>query len=142
MIADREPETLRHGRLPVFDARVHELLDAAAVQTHYVVVVGALIELEDRHHVIEVVTGDEARRLELREHAVYRRETDVLVGFEEGSVNVLGGQVARRAALEELENLQPRQRYLQAGFAEVLAFHGCSWARGRRRRRRWCLDQV
>ena len=31
VVADREPEALSHGVLPLFDARIHELFNAAAV---------------------------------------------------------------------------------------------------------------
>ena len=62
---------------------VHELFDPAAVQTHDMVVVRPLIELEHRHAVLEVMAGDQARGLELREHAVHGRQPDVLVGIEQ-----------------------------------------------------------
>src|SRR5581483_3617698 len=126
MIANGESQALRHRGLPILDAGVHELLDAAAVQTHDMIVMRALIELEDGHAVLEVVPGDEARSFELCQHAIHRRQPDVLVRVEQVAVDVLGGKVTRRTALEDLENFQPRQRYLQAGFAEVLAFHWCS----------------
>jgi hypothetical protein len=83
MIPDLEPELLGHRSLPIFNAGIHELFDPAAVQTHYVVVVSPMVQLENRHSVFKVVPGDQARRLELREHAVHRGEADVLVGLEQ-----------------------------------------------------------
>src|SRR5687768_4814654 len=82
----------------------------------------AVIDLEDGHAVLEVVTRDETGCFELGENAIDGRETDVLVRFEELTIDGLRGQVMCRAALEDLENLEPRQRHLQSGFAKVLAF--------------------
>src|SRR3984957_2916055 len=86
---------------------------------------GALVELEDRHPVLEMMARDQTRRLELRQNAVNGGEPDVLVRIEEGAVDVFGRKMAcGGAALENLENFQPRQRHLQTGFTKVLAFHG------------------
>ncbi len=87
------------------------------------IVVRPLIELEDGHPVLEVMTGHEARGLELRQDAVDRREPDVLLRAEQRAVDVLGREVPSSAVLEYFENLQARQRHLQAGFAKILAFH-------------------
>src|SRR5437667_182074 len=76
VIANGEPQPVRHRRLPLLDPRVHELLDATAVQTHDVVVMRALVELENGHAVLEVMARDEPGRLELREHAVHGGEPD------------------------------------------------------------------
>src|ERR1700691_1307999 len=86
---------------------------------------GALVELETRHPALEMMTRDESCCLELRQDAVNGSEPDVLVRIEEGPVDVLGRKMTcGGAALENLENFQPRQRHLQAGFTKVLAFHG------------------
>ena len=60
--------------------------------------------------------------LELREHAVHRRESDVFVRLDEPLVDALGGHVTSRAALENLEDLQPGPRDLQSGLAQIFAF--------------------
>src|SRR5262249_45981985 len=82
-----------------------------------------MIQLENSHAVFEMVAGHKARGLELREHAINRGEADVLVRAEQLLVDVFGGEVARVAALQNFENLQARQRHLQAGFPQVLTFH-------------------
>jgi hypothetical protein len=51
---------------------------------------GTLVELENGHAVLEVMTGDEPGCLELRENAVDRGETDILIGIEQGTVDVFG----------------------------------------------------
>src|SRR5262249_12828575 len=111
--------------LSLFNARIHELFDSAAVQTDDVIVVGAVVQLEDGHAVLEMMARNQASRLELRQNAVHGREADVLVAVEEGAVDVFGRQMTGCAALQNLQNLEARQRYLQAGSAEVFAFH-CS----------------
>ena len=70
VIADLETQALGHGLLALFDATVHELFDPAAVNTHDVIVVGALIEFEYRHAAFEMMARDEACRLELGQHAI------------------------------------------------------------------------
>src|SRR5580704_295182 len=87
------------------------------------VVVRSLIELEDGHAVLEMMAGHKPCGLELREHAVHRCKPDILVGVKERAVDRLGGQMPCRAALEDLEDLEPRQRHLEARFAQVLALH-------------------
>ena len=82
MIADLEPQALRHGVLALFDTAVHELFDAAAVNTHDMIVVSTLIELEYRHAAFEMMACDEAGRFELGEHAIHGREPDVFVGHQ------------------------------------------------------------
>ena len=131
VLADLEAETLRHRRLALLDARIHELLHAPAVEAQDVVVVRAGVELEDRHAVREVMAGDEPGRLELRQHPVDRRKTDVLARLGEPAVDVLGGQVPLAAALEDVEDLHARQRDLESGFSKVVAFHGYAacWVR-------------
>src|SRR5579859_6434562 len=70
MVANRESQALCYGGLALFDPRIHELFDAAAVKANDVIVVGAMVELENGHAVFEVVSGDEPSRLKLRQHAI------------------------------------------------------------------------
>jgi hypothetical protein len=123
VVSDLEAEPLGHGRLPLLDATIDELLDPTAVEADDVVVVRALVQLEDGHAVLEVMARDEAGGLELRQHPVDRREADVLARVDEALVDVLGGHVARAAALEDVEDLETRQRDLEPCLAQVLAFH-------------------
>src|SRR4051812_39218487 len=122
MIPQLVSEARRDRLLALFDRLVDELFDAAAVKTHDMVVMRSLVQLEDGHAVLEMVARHESGCLELSEHAVHRREADVLVGFDEPLVDALGGHVTGRAALEDLEDLQPRSRDLESGLAQVFAF--------------------
>ncbi len=124
MIADLEPQALRHRVLALFDAAVHELFDAAAVNTHDVIVVRALIQLEHRHAAFEMMAGDETGGLELGEYAIHGGEADVFVGHQQLLVDVLGTHVARRPVRENVEDFQARQRDFEARIAQVIAFAG------------------
>lgn len=90
MIADREAQPLGDRRLTLFYPGIHELFDAAAVQADDMIVMRALVELEHRHAVLEVMAGHETCSLELRQHPVDGGETDIFVGVEESAIDVLG----------------------------------------------------
>jgi hypothetical protein len=123
MVVDVETQALGDGRLTVFNAAVHEFFDPAAVNTDDVVMVGAMVQLENSHAVFEMMASDEARGFKLREHAIDRGKADVFVAAQELPVDVLRRQVAGVAALQNLQDFEARQRDLQASFAQVLTFH-------------------
>ena len=122
MIAQLVPQALGDLFLALFDRFVDELFDAAAVQTHDMVVMRSLVELEHGHAVFKMVPRHQPRGLELREHAVHRRETDVLVRLDQALVDALGRHMTGRTALENLEDLEPRSRDFEAGLAQIFAF--------------------
>jgi len=124
VVTDLEAEPRGDLALLLLDAVVRELLDPPAVGAHDVVVVLALVQLEDRSAALEVVARDEPGRLELREHAVHGGEPDVLVGIEQPAVHVLGAHVTRLARGEDLEDLESRHGDFQAGAAQMRRFHG------------------
>lgn len=124
MVRDVETETARGRRLALLDRRITELFDAPAVHAHHVVVMLAAVQFEDRGAALEVVAGHQTSRLELGEHAVDGREPDVLVRFQELAIDVFGAEVTHLRNREDLEDLHAGHRHLEAGFAEVLAFHG------------------
>lgn len=57
--------------------------------------------------------AEEPGGFELREDAIDRGEPDIGVCVEQHTIDVVGSEVARRAVLEDLENLQSRCRDLQ-----------------------------
>ena len=122
VVADLEFQPFRHGVLQFLDAAVHELLHPAAVHTHDMIVVGAVIEFENRHAAFEMMPGDQPGRLELGEHPINRSETDVLVRFQQCFINILGAHVARRPVGEYVENFQTRKRDLESRVPQVIAF--------------------
>jgi len=124
VVADLEAEARRDLVLLFLDALVREFLDPAAVDAHDVVVVLALVQLEDGGAALEVMARDEPGGLELSEHAVHGGEPDVLIGVEQATVHVLGTHVARLARRQDLEDLESRHGDLQAGTAQMRRFHG------------------
>ncbi len=120
MFVDREPALARDRDLPLLDLGVEEFLDVAALQADEVIVVATLVQFEDRLPALEVMPRQQAGLLELREHAVDGREPDVHAFGQEDLVDVFGGQMALVAVLEQIEDLQPRQRGLQADGLEIV----------------------
>src|SRR5690349_21458205 len=96
------------------------------------VVMRTLVQFEHCHAVFEMMAGDESGRLELRQHPVDGGKADVLVRVQQSPVDVLRGEVARRAALENFEDFQARQRDLEACLAKILTFHSRSPVRSKR----------
>src|ERR1700685_3120962 len=76
MIADLEPQAFGHGVLALFDAAIHELFNFAAVNTHDVIVMRALVELEYGHAAFKMMARDQTRGLELGEHSIDSGEAD------------------------------------------------------------------
>src|SRR6185369_8662989 len=77
MPVELEAALARDLVLALLDLRIVELLDPAALQAHQMVVMAALVELVHRLAGLEVLAREQARVLELGEHAVDRGEADV-----------------------------------------------------------------
>ena len=122
VIAQLVPQALGDLFLTLFDGVIHELFDAAAVKTDDMIVMRSLVELEHGHAVFKMMARHQAGGLELREHAVHGREADVLVRLDQALVDALSRHMTSRAALENLENLEPRTRDFEAGLAQIFAF--------------------
>src|SRR5271154_2925847 len=123
MLLDAKPESLRNRRLARFDGGIDELFDPAAVHTNNMIVVRTLIELKNGHAVLKMMTADETGGLKLRQHPVDGGQPDVLVGFDQSPVQLLGRQVPRAAGLEDFQNLQSRQGDLKSSLAQILVTH-------------------
>src|SRR3954468_12450040 len=106
--------------LALLDVDVVKLLDPAALQAHEVVVMATLVELVHRLAGLEVLPRQQARVLELGQHAVDGGQADIDTFGEECPVDVLCGKVAHLARLEELQDLAPRQRRLEAAVLQAL----------------------
>ena len=59
---------------------------------------------------------------ELREHAIHGRETNLVAGLIEFTVDILGTEMMLGALLEQAQYLQPRRGYLESGLLEILTF--------------------
>lgn len=85
------------------------------------IVVLVLGQFENRVIRFEVIAIDDTGFFELGEHAIDRRETDILTRAEQLAVDVLRAQVPFLAGLEDLHDLDARQRDLEARFAKLFA---------------------
>ena len=84
------------------------------------IVVLAFVQLEHRLAGLEVMADEQPRLLELRQHAVDRGEPDVESFGQQQLVDVLGGQVAHLRRLEQVDDLESRNRRLQSGALQVV----------------------
>ena len=128
-----KPRASAIGALALLDLGVEELLDAAAGQAHQVVVVLALVELEHRLARLEIAARQQPGLLELHQHAVDRGQADVGAFDQQRLEDVLGGHVPALGALEDLEDLDARQRGLQPAALEFVGVghrrsSRCGWA--------------
>lgn len=109
--------------LNLLDSLVEKLDHFTGIETHHVIVVITIRELEDGRAALEVVSRDEPRALELREDTVHGRKPELLTGFEQRAINRFRGQMALFALLEDLQDLEPRRSDLQSDVAKILPFH-------------------
>ena len=73
VFADFEAALAGYLDLPFFDLGVVEFLNAPALQTNEMVVMRALVQLENRFAGFEMMADQESRLLELRKHSVDSR---------------------------------------------------------------------
>ncbi|MCY1343684.1 hypothetical protein D9M69_297050 [compost metagenome] len=94
------------------------------------IVVATVSQLEHGVAAIEVVAHHQARRLELGQDPIDSGQTDIFAGFHQGLVNILRAHVALLGGVEHLEDLDPRQGHLQAGFTQFVVFNHGQLSRG------------
>jgi hypothetical protein len=83
------------------------------------VVVMTFVQLEDGLAGFEVMTDQQTRLLELREHAVDGGEADVEPFVEKLAVDVFRREVPHLRRLEQVDDLEPRHGGLEAGILQV-----------------------
>ena len=123
MVGHGETAALGDGALALLDDLVDKLFHMAAVETHDVIVVRSVVQLEYRVPALEIVPTDQAGGLELGQHAIDRGQPDVLARLQQRLVQPLGAQVPGGAVLEYLKNLQAGNGDFQPGLAQFLTFH-------------------
>ena len=119
MILDREAARFGYLDLPFLDLRVVELFHVTAFDADDVVVVPALLQLENGFTALEVMAYEKTGLLELREHAIHRGKAGVGAFLQQRLVHVLGREVTHRAFLEDFEDAQARGRRFEADGFEV-----------------------
>ena len=114
---------LRDAALALLDDLVEELVHASALDAQDVVVVFAQFQFEHRVALVEVMAPHQAGRLELGQYPIDRSQAHVFAALEQGLEDIFSAEMALTAVLKDIEDLDPWQGGLEAGFLEVLAFH-------------------
>src|SRR3954465_12461316 len=120
MLMDREAMIFGDLHLPLLDLGVVELLHPSALQADQVVVMLALVQLEHGLAAFEVMPYQNSGLLELGQHPIDGGEPDVHALLPQNLVHVFRGEGADIGVLEEIEDLQPRQRSLEADGFEIV----------------------
>ncbi len=118
MILQVKPAIAGYAHLPRFDFAVDELLDPAALQADEVVVVLALVQLKERPARFKIAAFEDTGLFELGEHAIHRREPDVVLMVEQLSEHILRAHMTSTSELEDLQDLEPGGGCLEAAAAQ------------------------
>lgn len=108
--------------LKTLDLLADELNHFPAVYIDHVIVMFATIKLVDSLPTFEIVFDDDACRLELGQHAINRRQTDILPIGEQFLVDIFGSEVLNTLFLENLKNAHPWMGHLEADSAQLFGF--------------------
>jgi len=124
VVGEFEVHLLGNLLLALFDQVVAELFHPAAFDADDVVVMLPAIQFKYGVATLEVVALDQAGSLELSQHPVYRRQTNLLSIMQQRLIGLLGGEMTIRGgpALEHLQNLDPGRCDLQPRFSDILTF--------------------
>lgn len=114
MLGDIKTALLGDVLLAFLDFIVEKFLDTTAVKADQMVVVRSFIQLEYRLAGFKMVSMQQPRLLELREHAINGRQADVHILGQQYLVDVFGTQMTHRTALKNFEDLEPGKRGLEA----------------------------
>ena len=90
------------------------------------IVTVAVIQLEHGLTRIELAALQHAGLLELGQHAVDRRQADFDLLIDQRAIDIFGAEVAMFGFMEDFEDLQARERGLQADILEF-ALVGKGW---------------
>lgn len=148
MVLDSPAHLAGYQLLAALDFRVIELFHLATAGAHEVVMVLAFIELVNRFAAFEIAAQQDARLLELGQHAVHSGQANVRALVEQHTEHIFRSHVALLTCLENLQNLQARQCGFEARALELFdIFHtGSRWAAAKAKagkvRWKWPLRQM
>jgi hypothetical protein len=118
MLDDLEAIFRSDQPLSLFHRFIMEFLNAAAGRTHEMVMVHPVIQLINGSPCLEVRLLEQAGLLQLCEHAVHGSQTDLVTLLEQQAIHLFGCQMTYICFLKHFQDLQPRQRGLQASVSE------------------------
>ena len=114
MLGQRETQFFRDGLLLPFNDIIIELLDSATIQTDHMVMVTPLIQFEHRLVTFERVSLDDTGRFEVSQDPIHRGKTDLFPRVKQRLIDIFGAHMKIGMRFQYLQNLHPRQCYLQA----------------------------
>jgi hypothetical protein len=111
--------------LPLFDFRIDKLFDMPTVQANQVVVVITFVELINGFARLKVAAAEQTGLLELREHAIHRRQAHIGIGQNQLLVDFFCAQMNPLSLLKEIEDFDPG-----SGDAKSSVFEVCGGGHG------------
>lgn len=124
VVLDLEPPLFRDSYLTLLDLGVEEFLYVPAAETHEVVVVPTLVELEYCLASLEIVPLEQPGLFELGEHPINGGQADIHAFGHQRPINIFSGQMALFGVLEKIENLQAGVSRLQADVLQIFGIVG------------------
>ena len=113
---------VRNFVLQSLDIIADEFDDLATIQVDHMVVMLPTIQFIDRLATFKIVLDDDPRCLELGQHAIHRRQTDVFLVRKQLLVDILGSDMLHAGLIKYLQDPHARMRHLQTGFAQFFGF--------------------
>ena len=108
--------------LTLLDDFIVKLDDFVVIKTNHMIVMLIRGQLENRVTTLEVMPDHQAGSLELGQHPIDGREAHIVSVLEKRPIDILGTHVMLAAfhGLQHLQDLDSRQRYLQARLAQFM----------------------
>ena len=106
--------------LALFNVRIKKFLDPAAVQADQMVVVLPFVQFVDRFATFEMAAAEDARLLELCQHAIDRGQSHIHVFHQGLPIDIVRCHVAQRRLLEQFQNFQSWQGGFEARALEFV----------------------
>lgn len=123
MLLEHVAVTLGDVLLNLLDAVVEELDDPAGLEANHVVVMRPVRELKYRRTTLKMVAADQPGLLELHQHSIDRRETELIAALEQQAIDTLCAQMALACGFEDFQHLEAGRSDLESGIAQILSFH-------------------
>lgn len=109
MILERKAAVVGNRMLAALDLGVDEFLDPTAVETDQMVVMAALVKLEQRPSGLKRAAFEQASLLKLCQHPIDRGQAHILPLGQQAPIDVFGTQMQMGALLEDVDDLHARQ---------------------------------
>lgn len=109
--------------LLLLDGGIHELIDTTTLNADDMIVMRALVQLEDGAGTLEMMPLDQASLLELGQHPIDRGQANVLTTGAQVMIDLLCAHVPPLAMLQQFQDAQSWDGDLQSGAAQFPRSH-------------------